>query len=54
VLPGAVLDRAAAAARVMVPAAAADVMPCWPGFAHYWLRESDGVNVCQICGEVAR
>ena len=26
---------------------------CWPGFDHVFLREPDGVWVCQVCGEVA-
>jgi hypothetical protein len=28
--------------------------PCLPGFTHVIIRESDGVRVCQICGEVMR
>jgi hypothetical protein len=25
---------------------------CLPGYEHYWLRESDGAMVCQVCGAV--
>lgn len=26
--------------------------PCFPGYEHYFLEQSDGAVVCQVCGAV--